>query len=172
MEETGSSMGKTVSEAMNMEEEIFRQLINQNQTALKQIQECNAYTKQFGIVITKEDAQVLVQERNTILKEQERVEFGESILPKILFTFCDSPYLYQDNYLESIGRLQEIFYFYKNESFDDVSDDELLEIMKEYFDGECQGSLDYLEETCLDAFARKIRKGTIRFMGRKHKDEF
>lgn len=165
-------MGKTVSEAMNMEEEIFRQLINQNQTALKQIQECNAYTKQFGIVITKEDAQVLVQERNTILKEQERVEFGESILPKILFTFCDSPYLYQDNYLESIGRLQEIFYFYKNESFDDVSDDELLEIMKEYFDGECQGSLDYLEETCLDAFARKIRKGTIRFMGRKHKDEF
>lgn len=123
------------------------------------------------VIISEEDACTLVEERNTILKEQERIEFGDSILPKLLFIFCDSPYIYQDNYLESIGRLQEIFYLYKNESMDDVSDDELLEIMKEYFDGECQGSLDYLEETCLEAFAREIRKGTMRFIGRNHEDE-
>ena len=94
-------------------------------------------------------------------------------MPKLIYTFCDSPYLYQDNYVEYITRFQEIFYLYKNESLDDVSDDELLQIMKEHFDGECQGSLDYLEETCLEAFARSIRKGSMRFIGKtRRKDEF
>lgn len=172
---SGSNMRKTVCEAMKMDEQKFWQLLNQNQqqTALEQIQSCNDYTKKFGIVISKDEALTLLDERRYTLKEQERVEFGEGILPKLIYTFCDSPYLYQDNYVEYITRLQEIFYLYKNESLDDVSDDELLQIMKEHFDGECQGSLDYLEETCLEAFARSIRQGSIRFIGRKRReDEF
>ena len=166
-------MRKTVCEAMKMDEQKFWQLLNQNQhqTALEQIQSCNDYTKKFGIVISQEEALTLLDERKYTLKEQERVEFGEGILPKLLYTFCDSPYLYQDNYVEYITRLQEIFYLYKNESMDDVSDDELLPIMKEHFDGECQGSLDYLEETCLETFARSIRKGTMRFIGKRRRDD-
>lgn len=166
-------MRKTVCEAMKMDEQKFWQLLNQNQhqTALEQIQSCNDYTKKFGIVISQEEALTLLDERKYTLKEQERVEFGEGILPKLLYTFCDSPYLYQDNYVEYITRLQEIFYLYKNESMDDVSDDELLQIMKEHFDGECQGSLDYLEETCLETFARSIRKGTMRFIGKRRRDD-
>lgn len=169
----GSNMRKTVCEAMKMDEQKFWQLLNQNQhqTALEQIQSCNDYTKKFGIVISQEEALTLLDERKYTLKEQERVEFGEGILPKLLYTFCDSPYLYQDNYVEYITRLQEIFYLYKNESMDDVSDDELLQIMKEHFDGECQGSLDYLEETCLETFARSIRKGTMRFIGKRRRDD-
>lgn len=170
---TKSMMRKTVCEAMKMDEKNFWELLNQsqNQTALEQIKSCNEYTKKFGIVITGEDALSFLEERKYTLKEQERVEFGQGILSKLLFTFCDSPYLYQDNYVEYITRLQEIFYLYKNESLDDVSDDELLEIMKENFDGICQGSLDYLEETCLEAFAREIRKGTRRFIGRKDEQD-
>ena len=55
-------------------------------------------------------------------------------------------------------RLQESFYLYKNESLDELTDDELLEFMKEAFDGRCQGSLEYLEETVLEEFARNIRR--------------
>lgn len=158
-----------------MEEKKVWELLNQQQeqTAFLKLQDCNQYTSKFGIEISEEDAKVLLVEHKDVLKEQERIEFGESILPKLLYTFCDSPYMYQDNYLEMVIRLQEIFYLYKNESMDDVSDDELLDIMKEYFDGVCQGSLDYLEETCLTGFARRVREGTTKFIGRKiNHDEF
>lgn len=146
------------------------ELLNQSETSLLQIVSCNEYTKKFGIVINQEDALQLMEERKEVLQENGRIEFGESILPKLIYAFCDSPYLYQDNYMEMISRLQEIFYLYKNESLDEVSDDELIELMKDYFDGDCQGSLDYLEETCLEAFARSVREGTTRFMGMRRTD--
>lgn len=125
---------------------------------VEEIVKTNDKTQMYGLVITKEDAQMLANERKESLKKQQRVEFKESILPKIIYTFCDSPYIYQDNYAETIAGLQEIFYLYKNETFDTLTDDELLNIMKEAFDGECNGSLDYLQDTVLDRLARDIRK--------------
>lgn len=124
------------------------------------VKSANDYTKKFGLVLTDEDAALLIRERNDALKEQERVEFGEGVLPKLIFAFCDSPYIYQDNYVDSLGRLQDIFYLYKNEMLDDITDDELIKFMKDQFDGSCQGSLDYLEDTGLEAIARYIRLGS------------
>lgn len=124
---------------------------------LAKVKAANEYTTQFGLTLTEDDAALLLTERTEILKKQERVEFGEGILPKLIFAFCDSPYIYQDNYVETIGRLQEIFYLYKNETLDEITDDELIEFMKEQFEGTCQGSLDYMEDTQLEAFARRSR---------------
>lgn len=50
---------------------------------------------------------------------------------------------------------------YKNESLELVTDDELLEFMKEQFDGVCQGSLDYLEDTSLEDYARIDKDGRL-----------
>lgn len=123
------------------------------------IKKSNEYTGQFGLKLSEEDAALLLTERINILKKQERVEFGEGILPKLIFAFCDSPFVYQENYTDTLGRLQEIFYLYKNETLDEIPDDELIEFMKEQFDGPCQGSVDYLEETVLEAYARESRSG-------------
>ena len=49
---------------------------------------------------------------------------------------------------------------------DELTDDELIEYMRKSFDETCQGSLDYLEETCLEEFARNIRRSTHKFIGR------
>jgi hypothetical protein len=119
----------------------------------------NDYTAKFGLVLSDEETSLLLNERREVLQKEQRVEFGEGILPKLIFAFCDSPYIHQDNYVETLGRLQEIFYFYKNESLDEYTDDELVEAMKELFDGSCQGSLDYLEDTGLQRLARRARYG-------------
>ncbi len=149
-----------------MDEMNFMQSLSvQNQ--LQNVIKTNQYTERFGLTLTEEEAGLLLTDRLDSLKEQQRIEFGEGILPKLIFTFCDSPYIYQDNYVDTIGRLQEIFYLYKNESLDEVTDDELLEYMKEAFEGDCQGSLDYLEDTSLDYFARTIREGSFRFIGKR-----
>jgi hypothetical protein len=129
---------------------------NKQVTAVKA---ANDYTQKFGLVLNEEETSLLLAERREVLKKQQRVEFGEGVLPKLIFAFCDSPYIYQDNYVETLGRLQEIFYFYKNESLDEFTDDELIEAMKELFDGPCQGSLDHLEDTGLERLARNARYG-------------
>ena len=71
----------------------------------------------------------------------------------------------QENYADTLMRLQDIFYLYKNESLDELTDDELLEYMEEKFDGICAGDLDYLEGTVLDTFAREVRTGTKKYIG-------
>jgi hypothetical protein len=134
---------------------------------LANVMKMNEYTSRFGITISEKDALVLSGDRKDSLKEARRVEFGEGILPKLIQTFCDSPYIYQDNFTETIGRLQDIFYEYKNESMDILSDDELLEYMKDKFDGECGGSLDNLEESVLDEYAREVREQSENFLKRR-----
>lgn len=78
------------------------------------VRECNNYTSQFGLSLSEEDISELMNNRKNNLREQQRVEFTKGVLPEIIRAFCDSPYIYQDNYFDSIIRLQEIFYEYKN----------------------------------------------------------
>ena len=152
-----------------MDDSFFLKLSEQNQMNL--IRTTNEYTNQFGLCLTDDDIQDLLIRRRECLSEQQRVEFGTSILDKIIFAFCDSNYIYQDNYVETIARLQNIFYLYKNESMDELTDEELITRMRNAFDDECQGSLEYLEETYLDQFARDIRASTRRFFGRYARDD-
>lgn len=141
-----------------MEEKNWLELLS-GQTQITQILDTNPYTRHFGLTLTDEDARLLVQERTESLKTERRVEFGQGILPKIIYTFCDSAYITQRNYRDTLIRLQEIFFLYKNEMLDEITDDELLEFMKEQFEGVCCGDLEYLEGTCLDLFAQAIRAG-------------
>ncbi len=146
------------------EKRLFELMMGSEKNQLEQVINCNDFTQKFGLRLSSEEALELLKNKNAYLKGQERVEFGESILNKIIFTFCDSPFIYQDNYVEMIEGLTEIFYIYKNESMDELSDVELLEYMKGCFDGKCQGDLDYLEGTCLEAFCRNVRGKGHRLM--------
>ena len=141
-----------------MEEQNWLQAM-QTQTQLQKVMETNQYTQQYGLSLSREDAQLLVAERTNTLREQRRVEFGNSILPAIIYEFCDSAFIDAKNYVATLTRLQEIFFLYKNEMMDEITDDELLHFMKEQFETVCFGDLDYLEGTCLDIFAKAIRAG-------------
>lgn len=148
-----------------MEEELFRLMLEGNKKQeLNRINNCNQYTEKYGLVLSEQDTLTLLKNRQNNLKEQERVEFGEGILTKLIYAFCDSPYIYQDIYMETLSQLQEIFYLYKNESLDEFSDDELIDYMRVAFNGVCQGSLEYLEDTCLEMLARDIRSRSDVFM--------
>jgi hypothetical protein len=153
------------------ENRLFDLIMGGSKHQLQKISECNDYTKKFGLSLSHQDALQLLESRRNNLKQEERVEFGEGILPKLIYVFCDSPFIYQDNYVDILEGLQEIFYLYKNESLDELTDDELISYMKERFDGVCQGDLDYLEGTCLDKFCRRIRSQSQGFIGADIEDE-
>ncbi len=131
----------------------------QEKNQLAKIVEVNRVTEKYGLTLSEEEAELVLAQKNNALRVQRRVEFGEGITPRIIYEFCDSDFIDQDNYVDTLVRLQEIFYAYKNEMQDEISDDELLHFMREQFDKVCYGDLDYLEGTCLTIFAQAIRAG-------------
>ena len=145
-----------LKEGVFVKEKNFMELFSEK-NQLQKVMETNKKTEQFGLELSQENAKLLVEARGEELKRQKRVEFGEGILPKIIFAFCDSSYITEDSYVETLCRLQEIFYLFKNESMDLLTDDELLDFMREQFEQTCFGDLDYLESTCLESFAREVR---------------
>lgn len=131
----------------------------QKKRELERVLACNEKTQAFGLTVTAEEAEKLMVCRHDALMNQRRVEFGRGILPELIEVFCDSPYLQQDSFADTVAQLQDVFYLYKNEAGDHLTDEELLTFMKEQFDGVCGGSVEYLEETCLERFARAVRAG-------------
>ena len=112
----------------------------------------------YGLVLTKEQAIRLLETKDEELRYHGRLEFGEGIIGKLIKAFCDSPYMNKQNYSETLERLLEIFYYYKNETDEKLSDNELIDYMKTFFNGSCEGSLELLESRELDSLARALRR--------------
>ena len=96
-------------------------ILLQQQNQLSKVLETNRVTEQFGLFLTQQDAELILEEQKNVLKEQKRVEFGQGIVPQIISEFCDSDYINQDDYVDTVIRLQEIFYLYKNEMQDEMN---------------------------------------------------
>ncbi|HDR5039260.1 TPA: hypothetical protein QCR75_005719 [Bacillus anthracis] len=127
--------------------------------AVEEIEKCNDFTVKFGLTLSHFDAIELVETRTLALKSNGRIEFGGGAIDKIIKEFCDSPYISMNNYAETLHELIEMFYFYKNETLDLMSDDDLIKFMKNSFDGKCQGSLELLSGRELANMARNLRYG-------------
>ena len=131
-------------------------------TAAQQAQEllsCNDDTAAYGLRLTPQQAQALLDTRSAALRKTGRVELGGTILRRMILTFCDSPYLTPENYEETLHQLADAFYYFKSETQDRVGDDALLRYMKQSFDGPCHGSLELLTGTALPDMARRLRAG-------------
>lgn len=128
-------------------------------STIRELELCNDMTEQYGLTLTRAQIQRLAEHRFLALRNTDRIEFGEGILKKLIYSFCDSPYLTQEYYEQTMIDLQDIFYYFKNESMEKLSDDELIDLMKFVFDGKAQGSLDYLAGTSLEILCRSLRGG-------------
>jgi hypothetical protein len=126
---------------------------------LKELREANELTVKFGLSLSEKEILELTEQRFAALKDTGRIEFGRGIIKQLAEVFCDSPYLTRESYMETLLELQESFYYFKNESMDRIPDDELIQLMKKYFDGVCKGSLDYLSGTSLEELCRRTRYG-------------
>lgn len=126
----------------------------QRQVGLQEIRNCNDFSSRFGLVLKEAEIQELVACRQQVLKDTGRVEFGGGIMPKLIYAFCNSPYLNQTTYVEILAELQEAFYYFKGEAQEQFSDDELIDFMVAVFNGRAQGSAEYLIGTSLEALCR------------------
>lgn len=127
--------------------------------AVNEIIRYNEITSRFGLMLTQKQALELVETRTIALKDTGRIEFGGGVIDKIIFEFCDSSYISMNNYEQTLHELIDIFYYYKNDTIDLISDDDLIKYMKKSFDGECHGSLELLSGRELYNLANNLRSG-------------
>ncbi|MBP8866060.1 MAG: hypothetical protein KBG63_06285, partial [Acetobacterium sp.] len=143
---------------MSFELMLFDNFLIEKQ-AVSDVLLCNKITADYSLVLSEEQALELVETRSYSLKNVGRIEFGGGIIEKVILTFANSPYITQYRYAEIVNELVEIFYYFKNETLDLMSDDALIGYMKKYFDGVCQGSLNQLKDRELERMAKNVRLG-------------
>lgn len=110
---------------------------------------CNEETGKYGLVLTEQQALALVQTRTNALKENKRVELSGGIVDKLILAFCNSPYIDKDTYEDTLHELIRLFYDLKNSTWDTISDDDVIEFMKNAFNNRCHGSLELLSGEAL-----------------------
>ena len=92
---------------------------------IQALTQANQITSQYGLVLTEQQMLSLLQQRQEALEATGRVEFGDGVLHLLAERFCDSPFLCPANYEETLGELQALFYYFKNECRDRLTDREL-----------------------------------------------
>lgn len=128
--------------------------------SITQVMQCNEKTAKYQLTLTKQEAELLIDTRQEALRATQRIEIGGGIINKIIDHFKASPYISQYNYASTISELIDTFYYFKNETLDEISDDDLIELMEELFDGRCHGSIDLLQGRDLEQIAHNVRYGT------------
>lgn len=123
------------------------------------LEKMNRRLEGHGLTLRPEELRELARRRQAHLQATGRVEFGEGILPALVFTFADSPHIPPGEFAATIDALLECFYYFKNETDERVGDEELLCFMKAHFDGDCRGSAEQLYGTRLEELARGLRHG-------------
>ncbi len=126
-----------------------------NKLLFNKIKNINNITNNHNLILKDNEIINLIDNKNKILKELGRFEI-EDILDKIILTFYNSVYIDKYNYYDTIYELVDIFYYYQKELDNKLSDTEILEYMKESFDGICGGSIKLLSSLSLDNLKRNI----------------
>lgn len=110
---------------------------------------CEDLMDRYGLRLTASQQAALAARQQRALAQTGRILLEGGVLQRLVYAFCDSPFIQPEDWAETLGELIDTFYEYKNESGDALSDDELVEWMARLFDGPAQGSLDYLAGTSL-----------------------
>jgi len=140
-----------------MDQFMLLPLALQNQQTTLAIRTCNEFSAKFGLQLSETAIRQIVENHRQALENSGRIEFGGGVIQKIIIEFMDSPYINQDSYADTLMELQECFYYFKNESLEELTDDELIRLMKDYYDNICQGSVEFLQSTMLENYCRDIR---------------
>lgn len=121
------------------------------------LQKSNEVSRRYGLTLSEPEMRSLIVSEQQSLRDCGRLEFGEGILPRLIYTFCDSPFIVRADYYDTLETLQDLFYTFKNDLDDALSDDELLEAMRKLFHGKAQGALEYLENMDTADLLRALR---------------
>ena len=126
-------------------------------TQENEILDLNEKSQVYGLTLNKEDVKEIINSRDNTLKNYGRIELDIGITKMIIENLYKSQYTDKDDYVYAINDLHEVFYYLKNETLDQISDIEIIEIIDEIYNN-CSGRIDIVQEKC-EEFAKNYRWG-------------
>ena len=132
--------------------------LRQQERFFEELRHVNEIGERFGLRLSEQGMQELAQTRTRALTDHGRVELGASAVRSIVDGFCDSPYLLQEDYEATLMELVDAFYYFKNACGEQLTDDELIQAMRERYDA-YDGSLEAVVGTTLESLCRARRFG-------------
>lgn len=111
-----------------------------------EILKCNDVSSRYGITLNESDAKELIVVRQETMRDVGLIEFRSSIVEEVILAFCNSQFITKYDYLDILSQLVEIFYYYRSEVDELLSDEDIIKYLRLSFEGPCQGSLDYLSD--------------------------
>ena len=133
--------------------------------AVQDVIKCNNFTSKHGLTLSYEQAQELIETKHQSLKNTGRIEIEGGAINKIINAFHDSPHIDGANYASVLNSLVETFYYFKNETLEAISDDQLIDAMKAHFNESCGGSIELLQGRELELLTAKIKAGIVELLG-------
>lgn len=122
---------------------------------------CNPELERYGLSLAPHDIQALVAGRVESLALSTRVEFGGGVVKQLVLAFAGSPHVSQDTFVQTVLDVQDLFYEFKNESLDQIPDEDLITKMRSLFDDVAEGDLAYLEEALFEGLGRHVREQVV-----------
>ncbi len=118
---------------------------------------CNQITAAHGLILSPAQAVAVVRSQQASLAQAGRLAFDGGAAAAIAQAFCDSRYLTQENYADTLMALIDIFYQLQNDTEDALDDETLIAAMKNAFEDECRGEVELLAAKFLPEFVRQLR---------------
>lgn len=112
-----------------------------NEAALLEV---NEKIGQYGLVLTREEARYIIEVQHKSLADNDRIELGAGAAIKIAEKFAQSGYIERNDFAAEISELIDLFYYIKTEVRDSVSDNELIDVLYEFYTDKCGGSFELL----------------------------
>lgn len=116
-------------------------------TQENEILDLNEKSQIYGLTLNKEDVKEIINSRDNTLKSYGRIELDIGITKMIIENLYKSQYTDKDDYVYAINDLHEVFYYLKNETLDQISDIEIIDIIDEVYNN-CSGRVDIVQEKC------------------------
>lgn len=127
--------------------------------AKNEILKINDESLAYGLILTPKDVDEIIKSRNHSLKTYGRIDLNLDITKEIINKLYTSQYTDKDDYVELINDLQDIFYFLKNETLDEISDYEIIDIISEFYE-KSSGRIDIIQNL-VEKFAMDYKCGRI-----------
>ena len=121
----------------------------------KKLIKLNNESINYGLVLSEKDVKNIMKHTNETLTKIGRIETSTSSLEKIIEIVYSSPYTDKENYVENINDMQEIFYYFKSEVLDLISDDEVIEILEKTYEDK-KGEMFQIQGA-IDDFAKEFK---------------
>lgn len=109
-----------------------------------EILKINEESSVYGLILTSENVEEIIKSRGYSLKTYGRIDLNMDVTKKIINKIYISQYTDKDDYVEIINDLQDIFYYLKNETLDKISDNEIIDIIGEFYE-ETSGRIDNVQ---------------------------